>query len=38
MICSGMALGYRDPEAAINTLRTRRDPFEVWGQLHGFED
>ncbi|MDO8408969.1 MAG: nitroreductase [Phenylobacterium sp.] len=38
MIFSGMALGYRDPEAAINTLRTRRDPFEVWGEMHGFDD
>jgi nitroreductase len=38
MIFSGMALGYRDPEAAINTLRTRRDPFEVWGEMHGFDE
>jgi len=38
MIFSGMALGYRDPDAAINTLRTRRDPFEVWGEMHGFDD
>jgi len=38
MSFSGMALGYRDPEAAINTLRTRRDPFEVWGEVQGFED
>ncbi|WP_300579252.1 nitroreductase [Phenylobacterium sp.] len=38
MIFSGMALGYRDPDAAINTLRTRRDPFEVWGEMLGFDD
>ena len=38
MIFSGMALGYADETAPINTLRTRRDPFEVWGELRGFED
>jgi hypothetical protein len=31
-----MALGYRDPEAPINTLRASRDPFELWGELIGF--
>lgn len=38
MIFSGMALGYADAAAPINTLRTRRDPFEVWGQMLGFDD
>jgi len=38
MIFSGMALGYADETAPINTLRTRRDSFEVWGELRGFED
>jgi nitroreductase len=38
MIFSGMALGYADETAPINTLRTRRDPFEVWGEMRGFED
>lgn len=38
MIFSGMALGYADESAPINTLRTRRDPFEVWGEMRGFED
>lgn len=38
MIFSGMALGYADAAAPINTLRTRRDPFEVWGEMLGFED
>ncbi|MDP1643054.1 MAG: nitroreductase [Phenylobacterium sp.] len=37
MIFSGMALGYADAAAPINTLRTRRDPFEVWGEMLGFE-
>lgn len=38
MIFSGMALGYADQTAPINTLRTRRDPFEVWGEMRGFDD
>lgn len=38
MIFSGMALGYADQTAPINTLRTRRDPFEVWGEMRGFND
>ncbi|GGC86178.1 nitroreductase [Chelatococcus reniformis] len=37
MVFSGMALGYRDKSAPINTLRTRRDGFEVWGELRGFD-
>jgi nitroreductase len=37
MLFSGMALGYRDPDAAINTLRTRRDPFEVFAEMRGFD-
>lgn len=36
MLFSGMALGYRDEAAPINTLRTRRDPFETWAELRGF--
>jgi nitroreductase len=36
MVFSGMALGYRDPDAPINTLRAGRDPFELWGELIGF--
>ena len=36
MLFSGMALGRRDPEAPINTLKSRRDPFETWGELIGF--
>jgi nitroreductase len=37
MLFSGMALGYRDPEAPINRLRAARDPFEAWGELIGFD-
>jgi nitroreductase len=36
MVFSGMALGYRDEDAPINTLRTQRDPFEVFAQMRGF--
>lgn len=36
MVFSGMAMGYRDPSHPVNALRTRRDPFEVWGELSGF--
>jgi len=38
MLFSGMAMGYRDPEHPINRLRASRDPFELWGELLGFED
>ena len=38
MLFSGMAMGYRDPEAPINRLRASRDPFELWGKLLGFEE
>lgn len=37
MAFSGMALGWRDETAPINTLRASRDPFETWGELRGFE-
>lgn len=36
MLFSGMALGYRDETAPVNTWRSRRDPFETWGELKGF--
>ena len=38
IIFSGMALGYADEAAAINTLRTRRDPFDLWAEMRGFDD
>jgi nitroreductase len=37
MLFSGMALGYADDTAPINSLRTRRDPFDVWASMSGFE-
>lgn len=37
MVFSGMALGWRDDTAPINTLRTRRDPFKAWADMRGFE-
>jgi nitroreductase len=33
---SGMALGYREEGHPINGWRTRRDPFEAWGEMRGF--
>lgn len=37
MLFSGMALGWADDEAPINSLRTKRDPFEAWAEMKGFE-
>ena len=37
MLFSGMALGWRDETAAINTLRTKREPLDAWAELKGFE-
>jgi len=37
MIFSGMALGYRDEAHPINGWRTRRDPFDVWAEMRGFD-
>ena len=37
MLFAGMALGWRDDTAPINSLRSARDPFEVWGEMQGFE-
>jgi nitroreductase len=37
IVYAGLALGYRDPDHPINGWRTRRDPFETWGELRGFE-
>lgn len=36
MLFAGMAMGYRDPEAPINTLKATRDTFEIWGEMVGF--
>ena len=37
MVFSGMALGYADETQPINQWRTRRDPFEDWGEMRGFD-
>jgi nitroreductase len=37
MLFSGMALGYRDDDAPINGWRTRRDPFDTWAEMTGFD-
>ena len=36
MLFSGMALGYRDDAAPINTLRTRRETVDAFATLKGF--
>jgi nitroreductase len=37
MLFAGMAMGYRDPEHPINTLRTRRASLEDFAKLRGFD-
>jgi nitroreductase len=37
MVFSGMAMGFADEAAPINRWRTRRDPFDEWGEMRGFE-
>ena len=37
MIFSGIAVGYADETAPINGWRTRRDPFEDWCEMRGFD-
>jgi nitroreductase len=36
MVFAGMALGFRDDTAPINTLRTRREPLDGFAKLLGF--
>jgi len=38
MVFSGMAIGYPDETHPINQWRTRRDPFETWCEMRGFDD
>ena len=38
MVFSGMALGWRDEAHPINAWRTRRDLFEAWCEMKGFDD
>jgi nitroreductase len=37
MLFAGMALGYADPEAPVNTLKTERAPLEEFAQFRGFD-
>ena len=37
MVFSGMSLGYRDEAHPINALKTRRDPFDAWCEMRGFD-
>jgi nitroreductase len=37
IVFSGMALGYADAAQPINTLRARREPFEAFAEMKGFE-
>lgn len=37
MVFAGMALGYRDEDAPINSLRTRREPFDGFARMIGFD-
>jgi nitroreductase len=37
MLFCGMALGYRDETAPVNSWRSRREPFAEWGTMRGFE-
>ena len=30
MLFCGMAIGYRDPDAAVNQLVSDREPLDVW--------
>lgn len=36
MVYCGIALGYADPEAAVNGLRTARAPVEAFAEFRGF--
>ncbi len=36
MLFSGMALGYADTEDPVNRWRSRREPFEAFGEMRGF--
>ena len=36
-IVCGLSLGYADPDAAVNTLVSEREPVEAFATFHGFE-
>jgi len=38
MIYSGMALGYEDPAAPINSWRSPREPLDAYATFDGFEN
>ena len=37
MLFAGMSLGWRDPDAPINTLKTSRDPIDLWCDMRGWD-
>jgi nitroreductase len=37
MLFSGMAMGYRDPDAPINTMVSSRDHIDIWCALSGWD-
>ncbi len=37
MLFAGMSLGYRDPDHALNRIRTAREPLEVFAEMRGFD-
>ena len=38
LLYCGMALGYADPDAPVNAMRSERDPVEAFARFEGFED
>jgi nitroreductase len=36
MLFCGMAIGYADPDAPVNRLRSEREPLDGFARLHGF--
>lgn len=36
MVFAGMSMGFRDPDHALNRLKTRREPFDIVVQMSGF--
>jgi nitroreductase len=38
MIYTGMAMGYADEQAPINSWRSPREPLDTWATFSGFED
>jgi hypothetical protein len=38
LLFSGMAMGYRDETASVNSLCTRRDPVDAFAVMRGFAE